>query len=132
MLKIAIIGVIAAVLALLVQSWKGGNNPSSPSNPSNPSHPSNPSNPSNPSHPAHPLPTASDTLINNPPLLQKNAKGKYELIVVYKSNKLYNPNTGLWDQVLLRGYLTKPSLFDKKKAGDYVNDLLVGPQIRVK
>ena len=132
MLKIAIIGVIAAVLALLVQSWKGGNNPSSPSNPSNPSHPSNPSNPSNPSHPAHPLPTASDTLINNPPLLQKNAKGKYELIVAYKSNKLYNPNTGLWDQVLLRGYLTKPSLFDKKKAGDYVNDLLVGPQIRVK
>ena len=52
--------------------------------------------------------------------------------MAYKSNKLYNPNTGLWDQVLLRGYLTKPSLFDKKKAGDYVNDLLVGPQIRVK
>ncbi len=52
--------------------------------------------------------------------------------MAYKTNKLYNPRNGLWDQVLLRGYLTKPSLFDKKKTGEYVEDQLVGPQIRVK
>ncbi|WP_350643072.1 multicopper oxidase family protein [Acinetobacter sp. ANC 5414] len=50
--------------------------------------------------------------------------------MAYKLNKLYNPNTKLWDPVFLRGYLTKPSLFDKKKA--YAEDILVGPQIRVK
>lgn len=130
MLQIAIIGVIAAVIAVLVSSWNGGKNPSNPSHPSNPSNPSNPSHPSNPPKPSHPVPTASDTVISNPPLLQKNAKGKHELIVAYKLNKLYNPNTKLWDPVFLRGYLTKPSLFDKKKA--YAEDILVGPQIRVK
>ena len=132
MLKIAILGMIAAVLTLLIQSWKSENNPSHPSHPSPSPNPSHPSPPSPPSHPEHPVPTGSDTVISNPPLLQKNAKGKYELIVAYKLGKLYNPNTELWDQVLLRGYLTKPSLFDKKQAGDYVNDILVGPQIRVK
>ena len=130
MLQIAIIGVIAAVIAVLISSWNGGKNPSNPSHPSNPSNPSNPSHPSNPPKPSHPVPTASDTVISNPPLLQKNAKGKHELIVAYKLNKLYNPNTKLWDPVFLRGYLTKPSLFDKKKA--YAEDILVGPQIRVK
>ena len=132
MLKIAIIGVVAAFLTLLIRGWNDSKNPSNPTSPTHPSHPSNPQNPSNPKHPPHPVPQESDTVISNPPLLQKNAKGKYELIVAYKVNKLYNPNTELWDQVLLRGYLTKPNLFDKKKAGDYVNDLLVGPQIRIK
>lgn len=132
MLKIAIFGAIAAILTLLARGWDGTKNPSPPSNPSNPSQPSHPSHPIHPPKPSHPVPTTSDSLISNPPLLPKSAKGKYELIVAYKTSKLYNPRNGLWDQVLLRGYLTKPSLFDKKKTGEYVEDQLVGPQIRVK
>lgn len=132
MLKIAIFGAIAAILTLLARGWDGTKNPSPPSNPSNLSHPSHPSYPTPPPKPSHPVPTTSDSLISNPPLLPKSAKGKYELIVAYKTSKLYNPRNGLWDQVLLRGYLTKPSLFDKKKTGEYVEDQLVGPQIRVK
>lgn len=115
MLKIAIFGAIAAILTLLARGWDGTKNPSPPSNPSNPSQPSHPSHPIHPPKPSHPVPTTSDSLISNPPLLPKSAKGKYELIVAYKTSKLYNPRNGLWDQVLLRGYLTKPSLFDKKK-----------------
>ncbi len=131
MLQLAIIGVIAAVIAVLASNWNGAKNPPNPYNPSNPNNPSNPSNPNNPTQPP-PAPTAPDSLISNPPLLQKNAKGKYELIIAYKMDKLYNPRKGTWDQLVLRGYVTKPSLFNKKKAGEYVEDRLVGPQIRVK
>ncbi|MGE8538042.1 MAG: multicopper oxidase domain-containing protein, partial [Acinetobacter sp.] len=131
MLQLAIIGAIVAVFALLASNWNGGKNPP---HPSNPPHPGNPSNPNPPTHPTHPLPapTASESLISNPPLLAKNAKGKYDLIVAYKTDKLYNPRNGNWDQLVLRGYVTKPSLFAKKKAGEYVEDQLVGPQIRIK
>lgn len=132
MLQIAIIGIITAGLAVLISSWYGAQHPSSPSHPAHPPHHSNPSQPSNPSHPSHPNPEASDSVISNPPLLPKNAKGKHELVVTYKLNKLYNPNTKVWNPVLLRGYLTNPSLLNKKQEGDYVNDLLVGPQIRIK
>lgn len=131
MLQLAIIGVIAAVIAVLASNWNGAKNPPNPYNPSNPNNPSNPSNPNSPTQPL-PVPTTSDSLISNPPLLQKNAKGKYELIIAYKTDKLYNPRKGTWDQLVLRGYVTKPSLFNKKKAGEYVEDRLVGPQIRVK
>ena len=132
MLQLAIIGVIAAVIAVLASNWNGAKNPPNPSNPSNPMQSVKSSNP--PTHPTQPppAPTAPDSLISNPPLLQKNAKGKYELIIAYKMDKLYNPRKGTWDQLVLRGYVTKPSLFNKKKAGEYVEDRLVGPQIRVK
>ena len=133
MIQLAILGVIAAIIAVLASSWNGGKNPSNPANPSNPN-PSNPSNPTRPNHPPKPQPTpiTSATLITNPPLLQKSAKGKYELIVAYKTSKIYNPRNGTWDQLFLRGYLTKASLFNNKKAGEAVEDQLVGPQIRVK
>lgn len=72
------------------------------------------------------------TIISNPPILQPNAKGEIELVVAYKENQLYNPIKHAWDQVKLRGYLTKPSLIHSKNAQNAVSDLLVGPQIRAK
>ena len=132
MIQLAIIGIIAAILVLWVQGGNERENPSHTSHPANPNHPSHPAYPSNPNHPLHPTPIDSDTVISNPPMLYKNNKGRHELIIAYKLNKLYNPNTQTWDHVLLRGYLTQPSLFHKKQAGDYVKDVLVGPQIRIK
>src|SRR5690606_10757899 len=78
-------------------------------------------------------PGVSATLVSNPPLLQKNNKGKYELIAAYKTNQIFNPRNGQWDQLVLRGYLTKSSLFNKNSAlTTGIRDELVGPQIRVK
>lgn len=84
--------------------------------------------------PSTPTPITPDqpTVVQNPPLLQKNADGRLELIVAYKKNRLYNPNTQKWDDVLLRGYLNHPQDFAHKKTGDAVEDVLVGPQIRAK
>jgi L-ascorbate oxidase len=76
--------------------------------------------------------TDQPTVVSNPPLLSKNAQGEFELIVAYKNNQLYNPITQSWDTVSLRGYLTKSNLFNGKKSGDMVTDVLVGPQIRAK
>ncbi|MCU4629988.1 multicopper oxidase domain-containing protein [Acinetobacter variabilis] len=130
MIQLAIIGIVAAVIAVLAASWNGGKNPSNPKppTPNNPNPPTTPNNPNNP----QPSPTTPDTLISNPPLLQKNSKGTHELIVAYKTGKIYNPRNSTWDQLFVRGYLTNASLFNKKKAGESVEDLLVGPQIRVK
>ncbi|WP_291359002.1 multicopper oxidase domain-containing protein, partial [Acinetobacter sp. UBA3025] len=130
MIQLAIIGIVAAVIAVLAASWNGGKNPSNPKppTPNNPNPPTTPNNPNNP----QPTPTTSDTLISNPPLLQKNSKGTHELIVAYKTGKIYNPRNSTWDQLFVRGYLTNASLFNKKKTGESVEDLLVGPQIRVK
>jgi len=130
MIQLAIIGIVAAVIAVLAASWNGGKNPSNPKppTPNNPNPPTTPNNPNNP----QPSPTAPDTLISNPPLLQKNSKGTHELIVAYKTGKIYNPRNSTWDQLFVRGYLTNASLFNKKKAGESVEDLLIGPQIRVK
>lgn len=79
-----------------------------------------------------PEPADQPTVVSNPPTLKKNAKGEYDLIMAYKTAKLFNPNTQLWDAVQLRGYLTKPELFANKQAGDFVEDILNGPQIRAK
>ena len=132
MIQLAIIGIIATILVLWVQDENARKTSSHISHPVHPNHPSHPTYPSNPYHPLHPAPIDSDTVINNPPMLYKNNQGQHELIVAYKLNKLYNPNIEVWDHVLLRGYLTQPSLFHKKQAGDYVKDVLVGPQIRIK
>ncbi|ATO19659.1 hypothetical protein BS636_08335 [Acinetobacter sp. LoGeW2-3] len=132
MLQIAIIGIITAVVAILVSSWNGGKKPSDPYNPTKPT-PTHPTKPETPSPPSPPQQGGSDSLISNPPLLQKGAKGKYELVAAYKTNKIYNPRENQWDQLLVRGYLTKASLFNKKASRETgIVDELVGPQIRVK
>lgn len=70
------------------------------------------------------------TVVQNPPVLAKQADGGFELIVAYKKNRLYDPNRKQWDDVLLRGYLNVPQQFANKTMGDAVEDVLVGPQIR--
>ncbi|WP_347453073.1 multicopper oxidase family protein [Acinetobacter thermotolerans] len=132
MLHIAIIGIITAVLAVLVSSWNNGKNPPNPSNPPKPT-PSHPTKPDHPTTPANPAPSIANSIINNPPLLEKGAKGKYELVAAYKTNKIYNPRSSEWDQLVVRGYLTKASLLNKQAARETgIVDELVGPQIRVK
>lgn len=95
MIQLAIIGIVAAVIAVLAASWNGGKNPSNPKppTPKNPNPPTTPNNPNNPQL----SPTTPDTLISNPPLLQKNSKGTHELIVAYKTGKIYNPRNSTWD-----------------------------------
>src|SRR5690606_27560604 len=133
MLQLAIIGILTALLAVVVSSWSGGTNPGPPANPiKTPSaQPPKPGTPPKPTPPQQP--GVSATLVSNPPLLQKNNKGKYELIAAYKTNHIFNPRNGQWDQLVLRGYLTKSSLFNKNSAlTTGIRDELVGPQIRVK
>ena len=72
------------------------------------------------------------TVVSNPPILRKNSAGEFDLIMAYKSAKIFNPKSQLWDPVELRGYLTKTSLFENKQNGDVVEDILNGPQIRAK
>lgn len=132
MLQIAIIGIITVLVAVLASSWIGGKKPSDPYNPTKPT-PTHPTKPDHPSPPSSPASGKSESLINNPPLLQKGAKGKYELVAAYKTNKIYNPRQLQWDQLLVRGYLTKASLLNKQEARETgIVDELVGPQIRVK
>lgn len=132
MLQIAIIGIITVLVAVLASSWIGGKKPSDPYNPTKPT-PTHPTKPDHPSPPSPPASGKSESLINNPPLLQKGAKGKYELVAAYKTNKIYNPRQLQWDQLLVRGYLTKASLLNKQEARETgIVDELVGPQIRVK
>ncbi len=128
MLQLAIIGILTALFAVVVSSWSSDKNPGPPANPIK-----TPPKPGTPSKPNPSQPEVSAMLISNPPLLQKNNKGKYELIAAYKTNQIFNPRNGQWDQLVLRGYLTKSSLFNKNSAlTTGIRDELVGPQIRVK
>lgn len=71
-------------------------------------------------------------VITNPPRLKANKSGEHELIVAYKKQALFDPETGEYDQLHARGYLTKPELYNRKNADGSVTDVLVGPQIRAK
>lgn len=72
------------------------------------------------------------TVISNPPRLKANAQGEHELLIAYKRQALYDPETGENDLLQVRGYLTKPELWNSKNSDGSVSDVLVGPQIRAK
>lgn len=72
------------------------------------------------------------TVISNPPRLKANAQGEHELLIAYKRQALYDPETGENDILQVRGYLTKPELWNSKNSDGSVSDVLVGPQIRAK
>jgi FtsP/CotA-like multicopper oxidase with cupredoxin domain len=74
----------------------------------------------------------SPAVISNPPQLKANAAGEHELIIAYKTQQLFDPETGENDALHLRGYLTKPELWNSRNADGSVSDILVGPQIRAK
>ncbi len=74
----------------------------------------------------------SPTVISNPPRLKANAQGEHELLIAYKRQALYDPETGENDLLQVRGYLTKPELWNSKNSDGSVSDVLVGPQIRAK
>ena len=74
----------------------------------------------------------SPTMVSNPPRLKANTQGEHELIIAYKRQVLFDPETGENDMLHVRGYLTKPKLWSSKNADGSVSDVLVGPQIRAK
>ncbi len=74
----------------------------------------------------------SPTVVSNPPRLKANTQGEHELIIAYKRQALFDPETGENDTLHVRGYLTKPELWSSKNADGSVSDVLVGPQIRAK